>query len=335
MHESLRAFMSGIIDYAGLFPPASLDMDEAIRNYARYRDDADARMLGRFICPASRLEELGPYHDELFSRGEPFRFSVLARGGDDTAAFISGLVADLEAITSFGERHVERVVVDVFEARLPNVLLQKRDSAELRELLRQIADLVDAHGPRHLSVYYEGVPEGDDLDGVGDVIAGIAQHNWERLEGPGGQTPRYRAAGYKLRCGGVTVDAVPSTELVTKVITACRDAGVLLKATAGLHHPERHAATDPPTTMHGFLNVFGAAFLARFLDLDEVVVRLMIEDELPTHFAFDPDGLMWKDYRIDTAEIAEARETAAASFGSCSFDDPRADLRALGLLKEG
>ena len=61
----------------------------------------------------------------------------------------------------------------------------------------------------------------------------------------------------------------------------------------------------------------------------------MIEDELPTHFAFDPDGLMWKDYRIDTAEIAEARETAAASFGSCSFDDPRADLRALGLLKEG
>ena len=33
MKESLRAFMKGLIDYAGLFPPAKLPLDEAIDDY--------------------------------------------------------------------------------------------------------------------------------------------------------------------------------------------------------------------------------------------------------------------------------------------------------------
>ena len=37
MSLAFRAFMSELIDYAGLFPPARLDLDTAIRNFARYR----------------------------------------------------------------------------------------------------------------------------------------------------------------------------------------------------------------------------------------------------------------------------------------------------------
>ena len=57
----LRALLERIIDYAGLFPPAKLPLDDAIKNYARYRRDAEAWMLGRFVIPASRLGELEPY----------------------------------------------------------------------------------------------------------------------------------------------------------------------------------------------------------------------------------------------------------------------------------
>ena len=35
------------IDYAGLFPPASCSMAEAVRNYAQYRSGPDRPMLGR------------------------------------------------------------------------------------------------------------------------------------------------------------------------------------------------------------------------------------------------------------------------------------------------
>src|SRR5438445_13553439 len=61
MRRSLRALLEGVIDYAGLFPPAKLPMEQAIRNYARYRREQEGWMLGRFLCPASRLAELAPF----------------------------------------------------------------------------------------------------------------------------------------------------------------------------------------------------------------------------------------------------------------------------------
>lgn len=56
--KSLRALLEGLIDYAGLFPPAALSMQDAVRNYARYRDGEYAWALGRFIVPADRADEV-------------------------------------------------------------------------------------------------------------------------------------------------------------------------------------------------------------------------------------------------------------------------------------
>ncbi len=57
MNQSFQHFMNGLVDYAGLFPPARLDMSSAVENYALYRSETLAWMLGRFICPAARLAE--------------------------------------------------------------------------------------------------------------------------------------------------------------------------------------------------------------------------------------------------------------------------------------
>ena len=56
-----RALLSGMVDYAGLFPPAQLPLEKAVREYAVHLGGAEAWMLGRFIIPAQRLEELEPY----------------------------------------------------------------------------------------------------------------------------------------------------------------------------------------------------------------------------------------------------------------------------------
>src|SRR5262249_51270542 len=98
MHASLRALLAGVIDYAGLFPPAKLPLDQAVRNYARYRTEPESWMLGRFVCPAARLAEFAPFHDELFAHGPPFVFSALGQGGKDVAEFLVNLRADLEAV---------------------------------------------------------------------------------------------------------------------------------------------------------------------------------------------------------------------------------------------
>lgn len=74
----MRALLEGLIDYAGLFPPAGLDVARATSNYARYRSGSKAFMLGRFVCPAPKLPELL----ELMS-GPPWPVSVILSGPDD------------------------------------------------------------------------------------------------------------------------------------------------------------------------------------------------------------------------------------------------------------
>src|SRR5437870_2468787 len=119
MLASVRALLANVIDYAGLFPPAKLSMDEAIRNYARYRQEPGSWMLGKFICPATRLQELARYHDELFSSGPPFAFSVLGKGGKTEKEFLKALDVDLAAIDEFQKRHGPRAQIDSFEVKLP------------------------------------------------------------------------------------------------------------------------------------------------------------------------------------------------------------------------
>src|SRR5437588_7164766 len=155
MLASVRALLANVIDYAGLFPPARLSMDEAIRNYARYRQEPESWMLGRFICPATRLTELDPYHDELFLTGLPFAFSILGRGGKTKQEFWKNLNEDLSAIEEFQERHAKRTRIDSFEAKLPTFdhpLVTEREAPTLSsvdgEFLESVADKIGSHNLR-------------------------------------------------------------------------------------------------------------------------------------------------------------------------------------------
>ena len=44
------------------------------------------------------------------------------------------------------------------------------------------------------------------------------------------------------------------------------------------------------------------------------------------------EGLAWRQLRATTPQLAAARREFAAAFGSCSFAEPVAELRALGVL---
>jgi hypothetical protein len=127
----------------------------------------------------------------------------------------------------------------------------------------------------------------------------------------------------KLRCGG---EAVPSVEQAALVIAACRDAGCIFKATAGLHHPIRRGAE------HGFLNLLAAITFAHAHGAGAAELERVLAEEDPGAFSVEADGLAVHDRRADRAEIAAARERLFASIGSCSWREPVEDLEALGLL---
>jgi len=55
---AIEAALNGLIDYAGLYPPAAHDMPAAVRNYLDYCAGPRSMLLGRFIVDIARIGEL-------------------------------------------------------------------------------------------------------------------------------------------------------------------------------------------------------------------------------------------------------------------------------------
>jgi hypothetical protein len=219
--------LRGLIDYAGLFPPASLTMTAAAANYDAYLGSEEKWILGRFILPVSRLDEF----EEAFvglpmAKGrigfEKWPLSVIP--GSDVAA-------DIETIRKFNARtsNVSRgreVAVESVEVKVAGA-----------EETKRLAEII----PPELTTYFE-IPWSDCSQCV------------RALAGSGGRA--------KIRMGGETADKFPAPPSVIEFVRRCAAAKLAFKATAGLHHPLRslHPFTDQPESpagmMHGFLNVF-------------------------------------------------------------------------------
>src|SRR5688572_27061353 len=111
--QSVRVLLSGIIDYAGLFPPSQLSMPEAVINYATYRSSNYGWMLGRFVAPVSRLVEFIESAGDLLPRGgEPWRLSVIA--GED-------INETIRTVRDFNRMNATKAIADVLEVRANTV----------------------------------------------------------------------------------------------------------------------------------------------------------------------------------------------------------------------
>lgn len=295
---SLHALLTGAIDYAGLFPPAALDMRDAVTRYAGFRATTDAWALGRFVLPLSRVEELAAVHRAIGAAGQPWRLSVLL--GEDPAA-------DGARIRAFNAGHAGSALIDSAEAKLGGPSSASR---------RSIAAIVE-HLPPSLRLFIEVPPNGD----LSAFMAPIAAAN----------------VCAKIRTGGVTADAFPDAAQVARFLMSCAEHDVRFKATAGLHHPWRgrypltYEQASPTAVMFGFLNLFVASALARRGAAVEDVVGVL-QSERGSDFRFGDDGIRWKDTRVTRQELLESHATFALSFGSCSFEEPVYDLRRLALL---
>jgi hypothetical protein len=301
MTNSIRALLSGIVDYAGLFPPARLSMIPAVQNYARYLAGEHSWMLGRFVVPASRLIEFETAAFDLLPRDageEPWRLSVLTSGNVDS---------DMALVSDFNRRHVE-------VERAGGVLI---DCAELKPLPEDDIRGAARSIPLSVRTYFE-VPIADDPTALLSVVADC--------DG--------RA---KVRTGGVTRDLFPAPGHLARFLAACKRSKVAFKATAGLHHP---LSSDYPMTydpgsdsarMFGFLNVFlAAAFLREGVSLHETAS--LLEEESPSAFGFDDRGTTWRGHRLQVDAVSRTRTEFAISFGSCSFEEPVGDLKGIGWL---
>ena len=302
---AVRAAFSGLVDYAGLFPPAQLGMQPALAEYAAARQGPHAWMLARFIVAESRLAELLECANAV-----ALPLSVIVDAGAQSRDWFTNAQAALTRIATFknsGDAQIEALEVP------------------LRPLL-SLRETYDAAIGQYAAAAAHA--------GLGDVPSFIEAPNdsrWsELLPGALAAMQRHRLKA-KLRCGGVTAASVPSVLDVATFVRLANDEGVAFKATAGLHHPVRGYNEESGFVMHGFLNVLTAAALARNgAPLDDLIA--VLEDDEPSHFRFDADGLDWNGRQIPTEDLAATRERAFIGYGSCSFEEPVIDLAALGMI---
>jgi hypothetical protein len=311
---SLRALLNGAIDYAGLYPPAALDLPTALAKYFQHHSSPHSWVLSRFVVGVDKLAGLASLVAERNGSGRPMELSVVARPANPTADFADQFADDLERIHQFQASAPGGLIIDAVEVKTP--------AADPLEWLRGFLRVATpAAGWLNANLFFE----------VG--LTGEWERWMHRLRSEA-QEAFGRRTGFKLRCGGLDKTAFPSAKQVAEFLVACKRIGGDWKATAGLHHP---LPTEDPTTgtvMHGFVNLFTAALLHQYDRAKSGPERVMqvMEDRDPNSWTFSDEAMQWRDFSVKTTQIATARKHIATSFGSCSFDEPVDDLTALGWI---
>lgn len=307
--KPVHVLLEELIDYAGLFPPASLELEAAVSGFVRHRGSPQAAALGRFVIPAGRLEafsELAAPHlppvpglDAVDDDPDPWAISALVASAGDLEAVES----DLALVEAFNDRHT---TVGEGAAIVDTIELKAGSGQEIDAVLDRLDD--------DIYPYFE-------LDHRGDVRGAVAA-----LAGLDG--------GAKVRTGGVTAEAHPTVEQLVDFILACHRADVPFKATAGLHHPVRAVQASVGVPQFGFLNVFVGAALLHAGAVDASAFAAVVAEESPDAFEHAADGVGWRGRSIDAEQLVAARSRFGHSFGSCSFDEPMRDLVTIGWLAE-
>jgi|SRR5437867_2466961 len=300
---SLQALLAQSIDYAGMFPPCNLGLEPALRNQAEYVRLPDRWMLGAFVLPVEQFDAAKQLLSQ-FDPVRPLRVAALGARTENAVTFAEALVKADAEIGSLSRQNVDLVSITHLEMFLPHDV----DVASLKAARSIIGTL---------PAFWEAPP-----DNAEQTIALLAEHNSEADSA---------TFGYKLRTGGVTADAFPTSAQIARALVAPATHQVPIKFTAGLHHPLRQYREEVQTKMYGFLNVLGAAVLAAEHRWDVHQTSAMLEDENGDAFLFADDFFAWREWKIDTKRLQDRRRFVR-SFGSCSFDEPREDLRALNLL---
>jgi hypothetical protein len=300
---SLRALLAHSIDYAGMFPPCSLVLEPALRNQAEYVRSPDAWMLGAFVLPVEQFDTTKQLLSQ-FDAQHPLRLAALGPKTASVDAFLNA-VDDADAgIRSLSRHNVDLISISHLEMFLPNDV----DVGSLKDAKSILGDL---------PVFWEAPP-----DRAEQTIALLAEFNSDA---------DLATFGYKLRTGGVTADAFPTSMQIAKALVTPATHQLPIKFTAGLHHPLRQYRQEVQAKMHGFLNVLGAAVLAAEHRWDTNQTAMMLENENVDSFSFTDDFFAWREWQIDIKRL-QYRRRFVASFGSCSFNEPREDLRSLKLL---
>ena len=295
--DAIVAAFRGFIDYAGLYPPAELDLGQVVQNYAAYRAGAASWMLGRLIVPLDRLDEANALAQAAGATpSEPWPTSVLV--GDSLGASTKAAL-----LTAFRSR--------------TNVVLSAESVETSASTVEEIGFLARSY-PLYVERFIE-IPADPEPTPLLAAIAGAACSAKIRTGGvTANRIPSTAVVARFLARARQTGASVKATAGLHHAIRAKRRL--------------TYAPDSPTGVMHGFVNVSFAAALLAAGKIDADLADAVLDDDRADVFKFGGRAGSWLNAVLTYGEFAHARDWLLRSVGSCSFEEPVEELRELGWL---
>lgn len=287
-----RSLLGNAIDYAGLFPPAALDMTRAVAEYASVRTSDDAWALGRFMLPVDRLETFAVAREALPPSAGTWLLAVVCS---------EDLTGDLHRIAVLPTRLAETLArIDTIEFR-----------AQTLEALADGLAAVPATFTRFAEI---PLPE--------DPVPFVAQLK------RAGAGAKFRTGGVVASAIPEPELVLRALEAAVQASIPFKCTAGLHHAVRGTYRLT-YAPDSPSGMMHGYLNVMlAAAALQQRTGLG--IARAILLETDPGAFTLGEEWVRWRDLTFDRDTIRVLRRRGFRTFGSCSFREPVDDLGALG-----
>ena len=320
--QSLDIFMHELLDYAGLFPPAKLTLQESLLNYSSYTKHIQKNWLGKFILPSNKIAECIEImlDQKIFKSNNAFlKFSIILNSCEKFNDFNKIIDNDLKSIYQLKSTFNKHINIDSIEFFPPKEVFQPNNLSLFRNMLSFVNDkLLNA---KEIKFKYIEIPFSENIN---EYIEFISEFNLRQKE---------IKFCIKLRTGGVTPQQIPSAFHIAQAIRLSAEKQIPIKATAGLHVPVPNDNPEVGSRLHGFFNIFSCLMLCykkllTISEMENILVNYSYSD-----FKFTEEGFTVGNKFLPNAEMTHLRNSFIKSFGTCSFLEPIEHLQENNFLE--
>lgn len=317
----VKALLTSVVDYAGLFPPAHLNLQTAMETYVQARLSPEQWMLDRFVLPASQLNQFAALMP-AFALPQWSLSVIVSDSATLNLASVLSLQHDNLVITSLEFPPLPPAALDRLLPTLPagiDAFFEIPWDGYLETYLTILQGTGTFAKIRTGGITATAFPS---LSQLAQFMAACAHAHvpFKATAGlhhplPGRYCLTYEPDSPTATMHGFLNVAIGAALLYWQKITP--EEGLEVLQVSALNSREKSIAHSQKTSQKTNQKI------SQIPDVKQSNMEKM------DYFWFQPEGIVWRDRFLSLPELEDARRNFFRSFGSCSIQEPIDDLKSL------
>jgi hypothetical protein len=329
MINSTEQLLSECFDYAGIFPPAQISLDEALKNYVRLKRSSDKWIFSRFVIPHHLVPKLAHFADRRDGNEGPLSLCIAGPEVKTLHDFKNTILNIEKDILSVHSDFPGEARTNILELMLPQTSVENLNPEEMVKALEAVVSTSANSRLLPHRVYFEISRDNFDIDTAKKVIKVIAVHNKSILKR---KIDNYLFSGFKINCGDAEKGLVPDARYLAEIMLYARDANVAVKFGGNVRHAYPKYDYELDTQEHGVLNLLLAGILAYTQDLNTEETIQVLEEKNAANFIFKEKYMAWRELAAPITELKMLRMLSINTFNIKRTDDVLQSLKSQSIL---